>query len=170
MLFTSAISDHTELWRLFVLKKVIDIFGLTGRSYFLTIIMSSNTTRERKKNNQPLLVDNVAELRKNTGKKKGDGSAIAKYLGVALGVIFSSVYWLYLRGSYSIGHTVVVWDTFYDVFPQNAKLEVISTGHNWTEGPAWVTREDGSGFLIFSDGMKLKLYFHRFLTTIHSNK
>lgn len=33
----------------------------------------------------------------------------------------------------------------------DAKLEVISSGYDWTEGPVWVNEEDGPGYLLFSD-------------------
>jgi gluconolactonase len=38
---------------------------------------------------------------------------------------------------------------FDDLIGRDAKLEVLATGHVWTEGPVWVPRD--GGFLLFSD-------------------
>jgi gluconolactonase len=38
----------------------------------------------------------------------------------------------------------------------DAKLEVLATGHDWTEGPVWVPRE--GGFLLFSDIPRNSIY------------
>ncbi len=34
---------------------------------------------------------------------------------------------------------------------KDAKLEVISSGYIWTEGPVWVNEKNGPGYLLFSD-------------------
>lgn len=38
-----------------------------------------------------------------------------------------------------------------DLIAKDAKLEVISSGYQWTEGPVWVPEENGPGYLLFSD-------------------
>lgn len=34
---------------------------------------------------------------------------------------------------------------------EDAKLEVLAGGFDWTEGPVWINEKDGPGFLLFSD-------------------
>jgi hypothetical protein len=59
-----------------------------------------------------------------------------------------------------VGHMdVLVPGAFHKVIPKTARLEVVSDGHTWTEGPVWV--EDsaaGIGYLLFSDTVENKIY------------
>ena len=45
---------------------------------------------------------------------------------------------------------------FEDLIGRDAKLEVLATGHDWTEGPVWVPRD--GGFLLFSDIPRNRVY------------
>ena len=45
---------------------------------------------------------------------------------------------------------------FDDLIGRDAMLEVLVTGHDWTEGPVWVPRE--GGFLLFSDIPRNSIY------------
>ena len=45
---------------------------------------------------------------------------------------------------------------FDDLIGREAKLEVLATGHVWTEGPVWVPRD--GGFLLFSDIPRNRVY------------
>lgn len=45
---------------------------------------------------------------------------------------------------------------FDNLIGRDAKLEILATGHDWTEGPLWVPREDG--FLLFSDIPRNRVY------------
>ena len=45
---------------------------------------------------------------------------------------------------------------FDNLIGPDAKLEVLATGHDWTEGPVWVPRE--GGFLLFSDIPRNRIY------------
>lgn len=45
---------------------------------------------------------------------------------------------------------------FDDLIGRDAKLEILATGHIWTEGPVWVPR--GGGFLLFSDIPRNRVY------------
>jgi len=59
-----------------------------------------------------------------------------------------------------VGHMdVVVPGAFHKVIPKTARMEVVSDGHTWTEGPVWV--EDGAagvGYLLFSDTVENTIY------------
>lgn len=45
---------------------------------------------------------------------------------------------------------------FDELIGRDAKLEVLATGHIWTEGPVWVPRD--GGFLLFSDIPRNRVY------------
>lgn len=45
---------------------------------------------------------------------------------------------------------------FDELVAPDAKLEVLATGHTWTEGPVWVPRQ--GGFLLFSDIPRNRIY------------
>jgi gluconolactonase len=45
---------------------------------------------------------------------------------------------------------------FDDLIGRDAKLEILATGHDWTEGPVWVPRD--GGFLLFSDIPRNRIY------------
>ncbi|HTU22764.1 MAG TPA: SMP-30/gluconolactonase/LRE family protein [Gemmataceae bacterium] len=45
---------------------------------------------------------------------------------------------------------------FDDLIGRDARLEVLATGHVWTEGPVWVPRD--GGFLLFSDIPQNRVY------------
>jgi len=45
---------------------------------------------------------------------------------------------------------------FDELIGRDAKLEVLATGHVWTEGPVWVPRD--GGFLLFSDIPRNRVY------------
>ncbi len=45
---------------------------------------------------------------------------------------------------------------FDELIGRDAKLEVLATGHSWTEGPVWVPRD--GGFLLFSDIPRNRVY------------
>jgi gluconolactonase len=45
---------------------------------------------------------------------------------------------------------------FDNLIAPDVKLEVLATGHDWTEGPVWVPRE--GGFLLFSDIPRNRVY------------
>lgn len=45
---------------------------------------------------------------------------------------------------------------FDDLIGRDAKLEVLATSHDWTEGPVWVPRD--GGFLLFSDIPRNSVY------------
>jgi gluconolactonase len=38
-----------------------------------------------------------------------------------------------------------------EVLSTDARLEVLASGFDWTEGPCWVPQKDGPGYLLFSD-------------------
>ena len=48
----------------------------------------------------------------------------------------------------TIGHLKVFEDEFYELVPEDAVIEVLGSGFDWSEGPLWIP--DG-GYLIFSD-------------------
>lgn len=50
----------------------------------------------------------------------------------------------------TIGHIVAFEDEFHKLVPEDAVIEVLGSGFDWSEGPLWVPQAEG-GFLIFSD-------------------
>ncbi len=53
------------------------------------------------------------------------------------------------KGAETLGKIERLDPAFDDLIGRDAKLEVLATGHAWTEGPVWVPRD--GGFLLFSD-------------------
>ncbi len=51
----------------------------------------------------------------------------------------------------TLGERIEHEAAFSDLIATDAKLEVISSGYQWTEGPVWVNETDGPGYLLFSD-------------------
>ena len=53
------------------------------------------------------------------------------------------------KAAKTLGKIERIDPAFDDLIGRDAKLEVLATGHDWTEGPVWVPRD--GGFLLFSD-------------------
>lgn len=49
-----------------------------------------------------------------------------------------------------IGEIVIFEESMNQLFPSNAKIELLASGFEWSEGPLWIQGANG-GFLIFSD-------------------
>ena len=49
----------------------------------------------------------------------------------------------------TIGEVIQLDARLAEVLDADAKIEVIATGFEWSEGPRWVP--DGNGYLLFSD-------------------
>ena len=59
----------------------------------------------------------------------------------------------------TVGSIEQVDDGFAELIDKDAKIEVLTTGHQWTEGPVWRPAEgDNEGFLLFSDVPKNKMH------------
>lgn len=50
-----------------------------------------------------------------------------------------------------LGERIEFDASFSDLIAKDARLEVISSGYAWTEGPVWVNEAEGPGYLLFSD-------------------
>lgn len=62
----------------------------------------------------------------------------------------------YAQQSYpTIGQVVRLSPAFDELVPKDAKIEVLASGFEWTEGPAWVRN---GGYLLFSDVPKNTVY------------
>ena len=51
----------------------------------------------------------------------------------------------------TLGELVVSDPKFHSLIAEDAKIEVLTGGYEWTEGPVWVPSENGKGVLLFSD-------------------
>jgi gluconolactonase len=71
-----------------------------------------------------------------------------KVLGLTLVLGFNCTAVWAQRNFSSIGKIVRIDPDFDKLVPKDAKIEVLSTGYVWSEGPVWVKKE---GFLLFSD-------------------
>lgn len=50
-----------------------------------------------------------------------------------------------------LGEVISLDPKFAELIDSDARIEVIASGFDWTEGPVWVPEEGGSGYLLFSD-------------------
>ena len=50
-----------------------------------------------------------------------------------------------------LGELVVEDDGFHELIAKETPLHVISSRYEWTEGPVWVSEQNGPGYLLFSD-------------------
>ncbi|MGH7201423.1 MAG: SMP-30/gluconolactonase/LRE family protein [Planctomycetaceae bacterium] len=57
----------------------------------------------------------------------------------------------------TLGEVVRLDPKFDELIPKDAKIEVIASGFEWTEGPVWVHDEEG-GYLLFSDIPRNSVY------------
>lgn len=46
-------------------------------------------------------------------------------------------------------------EAFYEIVPEEGRLEILATGHDWTEGPLWVA---SGGYLLYSDIPRNTIY------------
>jgi len=51
----------------------------------------------------------------------------------------------------TLGEVVSLDPAFDELIDPNTKLQVITSGYTWTEGPVWVSEENGPGYLLFSE-------------------
>ncbi len=75
---------------------------------------------------------------------------IAVTLFVIVGLCANSLFAKMPRHFTIIGTVVRMDPRLDDLLAPDAKIELLATGFEWSEGPVWVPDEDG-GFLIFSD-------------------
>jgi len=57
-----------------------------------------------------------------------------------------------------IGERIEIDAALSDLIAEDAKLEVISSGYDWTEGPVWMPAQGGEGALLFSDIPRNSVY------------
>ena len=59
----------------------------------------------------------------------------------------------------TVGRIVEVRDGFTELIDTDSEIEVLTTGHQWTEGPVWVpATDDVEAHLLFSDVPKNKMH------------
>jgi len=72
------------------------------------------------------------------------------FLGLGAVLCLASLVWAQPPSSYPILGKITRLDPALDkILPADAKMEVLATGFEWSEGPVWVNRD--GGFLLFSD-------------------
>jgi gluconolactonase len=50
-----------------------------------------------------------------------------------------------------LGERIEHDSSFAKLIGQDAQLQVLASGYEWTEGPVWVNQKNGPGYLLFSD-------------------